>query len=48
MAKVEGEESKKANSKTVMKILMWWGATLPVALGAAVVLTYLCLINAPP
>ena len=41
------EEAKKANSGTVIRILMWWAATLPVALVAAVVLTYLCLINAP-
>ena len=41
------EEAKKANSGTVVRILMWWAATLPVALVAAVILTYLCLINAP-
>ena len=41
------EEAKKANGGTVIRILMWWAATLPVALVAAVVLTYLCLINAP-
>jgi len=41
------DESKKANSKVVLKILMWWVATLPVALGTAALLTYLCLINSP-
>ena len=42
------DETKKANKQVVFKILMWWGATLPVALGVSVLLTYLCLINAPP
>lgn len=43
----ESDESKKANKETVMKILAWWIATLPVALGAAALLTKLCLINSP-
>lgn len=41
------DETKKANKKVVFKILMWWVATLPVALGVSAALTYLCLINAP-
>ena len=42
------EEKKKANAGTVIQILIWWSATLPVALGVSALLTYLCLINAGP
>ena len=46
-APVEKDENS-LNLKTVKNILMWWAATVPVALLVSYAITSLLLINQPP